>query len=299
MDTINHKDNLGVKIKDWLYISIIILAILGGVLFFVISDPTYNWYQKLRASNELGDALGGITSPFINLVGAILVYVAFKAQNRANKLQKDSLEREITRAKRLEISRQVESTVQDVSIELESFSLNFEEYIWGLNANGPKANTHSYIKNGETKAGTGTYAIELASILLGSHQYWNTVNTNPQGKVPYYYKFDVQLLNQLFIKIRYIQLLLKLAATHLSSLPEYQSDPIYLKAKAFYTTKLGLSMDLFCERLNEANGFYKNEMKEFSDDHQFIHNFFGSYDNDSTLYRVVLHQREAFMRTSN
>tara|TARA_R110001583_G_scaffold10417_12_gene47969 strand:- start:25827 stop:26594 length:768 start_codon:yes stop_codon:yes gene_type:complete len=42
-------------------------------------------------TGQIGDTIGGITAPFVGLVGALLVYYSFKQQMIANQIQVDSL----------------------------------------------------------------------------------------------------------------------------------------------------------------------------------------------------------------
>lgn len=76
------------------------LLILGFVLILFASVFIFTrealWEGfKLSGTGQIGDTIGGITAPVINLIGAILVYISFKAQINANKLQFDLLNNEI------------------------------------------------------------------------------------------------------------------------------------------------------------------------------------------------------------
>lgn len=80
------------KINYW---PIVIIAICAIVLL-----PLWVWIVinlsliDVTEANEIGDALGGITAPVIGLLGAILVYVSFQAQLKANKIQFNALNEE-------------------------------------------------------------------------------------------------------------------------------------------------------------------------------------------------------------
>jgi hypothetical protein len=45
-------------------------------------------------TGQIGDTIGGITAPMANLLGAILVYLALKAQIEANLILKKQLDDE-------------------------------------------------------------------------------------------------------------------------------------------------------------------------------------------------------------
>jgi len=66
---------------------------LGSVLAFT----TKSFWIKfdLTKTGNIGDTIGGITAPVINLIGAILVYISFKVQSNANQIQYRLLQQEI------------------------------------------------------------------------------------------------------------------------------------------------------------------------------------------------------------
>ncbi|MDI9870027.1 hypothetical protein [Flectobacillus roseus] len=72
-------------------LEILIFVIISSSLIIFIPAFYVNilcqWFPSLNyeAYGTIGDTIGGITGPIINLVGAYLVYVAFKAQIDANK----------------------------------------------------------------------------------------------------------------------------------------------------------------------------------------------------------------------
>ena len=51
-------------------------------------------------TGEIGDTLGGIMNPFIALGGALLTYLAFYMQFKANKLQREQFEVQIENEKK-------------------------------------------------------------------------------------------------------------------------------------------------------------------------------------------------------
>jgi hypothetical protein len=51
---------------------------------YLFTLPIFNVYKSETGSTgEIGDTIGGLTAPFINGIGAILVYLAFKEQVKA------------------------------------------------------------------------------------------------------------------------------------------------------------------------------------------------------------------------
>ena len=63
-------------------IALLSLIILIVPYFFTL--PIFDAYKSKNGSTgEIGDTIGGLTSPFINGIGALLVYLAFKEQVKA------------------------------------------------------------------------------------------------------------------------------------------------------------------------------------------------------------------------
>ncbi|MCP9749328.1 hypothetical protein [Lacihabitans sp. CS3-21] len=63
-------------------ILLVIIVIIPPLLKNVV---TGSWFDYTD-SGEIGDTLGGITAPFINGLAALLVFITFKEQVKANKL---------------------------------------------------------------------------------------------------------------------------------------------------------------------------------------------------------------------
>lgn len=64
------------------------LLFLLGIILAILRPRIWEAYD-LTNTGQIGDTIGGITAPFINLLGALLVYISFKEQNNANKIQSE------------------------------------------------------------------------------------------------------------------------------------------------------------------------------------------------------------------
>jgi len=62
-----------------------LIAIFISPWLFTISLP-FEWID-FSNTGEIGDTIGGITAPIVNLIAAFLVYISFKAQIQANDIQ--------------------------------------------------------------------------------------------------------------------------------------------------------------------------------------------------------------------
>jgi hypothetical protein len=65
-----------------------------GIALTIISPIIFTMphgFIDFTHTGDIGDTIGGITSPIVNLVGAILVFYALKAQIKANELIRDQI----------------------------------------------------------------------------------------------------------------------------------------------------------------------------------------------------------------
>lgn len=75
--------------KIYITIAIILLAISLFMPYFLTLERIFDF--DFSTTGQIGDTIGGITAPFINIAAAILVYLSFKEQIKANKyLSKES-----------------------------------------------------------------------------------------------------------------------------------------------------------------------------------------------------------------
>ena len=69
-----------------------LILILGLIIIIsppILIRPAFSSLFDFSKTGNIGDTIGGITAPFINAIGAILIYVAFKEQIKANDLIKE------------------------------------------------------------------------------------------------------------------------------------------------------------------------------------------------------------------
>lgn len=68
----------------WLTIGLILLLVVLPLYVYLVSFK--DWGFDLTDKGTIGDAIGGITAPIIGTIGAILVYLSFRSQVKANVL---------------------------------------------------------------------------------------------------------------------------------------------------------------------------------------------------------------------
>lgn len=77
------------KINTQKKIAIIVLTIGIIVMFFAPYLFTTFFYINFKDTGQIGDTIGGILSPLVNLIGAVLVYLSFQQQIISNNIQLD------------------------------------------------------------------------------------------------------------------------------------------------------------------------------------------------------------------
>ena len=92
------------KKKNTIFNNQFFLLVLGSIL--ILFGSTYIFTRSaiinsfdFNETGEIGDTIGGITSPVINIIGSILIYISFKAQINANKIQFKAMKKEIQNQK--------------------------------------------------------------------------------------------------------------------------------------------------------------------------------------------------------
>lgn len=77
--------------------NLLILFLGVGLIFFsvfIFTQPAKFQFWDFSNTGQIGDTIGGITAPIINLIGAFLVYISFNEQVTANRLQIRALDDE-------------------------------------------------------------------------------------------------------------------------------------------------------------------------------------------------------------
>ncbi|EAS19031.1 hypothetical protein BBFL7_00480 [Flavobacteria bacterium BBFL7] len=98
-----NKDKIYIFFRENAFI-IILLNILVIIISPWLFTRNLGWIDFTK-TGEIGDTLGGITAPFINVLNAILIFLAFKEQRNANILLKSQVDfeknKDIERLKRI------------------------------------------------------------------------------------------------------------------------------------------------------------------------------------------------------
>lgn len=74
------------------------LLLIGGLVIlimpFILTGQYFHERFNFSDTGQIGDTIGGITAPFMNLIGAFLVFYALQAQVKANELIQDQIDKD-------------------------------------------------------------------------------------------------------------------------------------------------------------------------------------------------------------
>lgn len=152
METIE-KEYKGKRNKGFIILGIGCLLIAFMPLLF--SRPWELFNIGFSKTGEIGDTIGGISAPFVGLLGAILVYISFIEQWKANRIQAEQF-----------------NANQKKSVELEAVNLIWNLYnIISDDLNSGMHNKLSAILLGDVETGTHDGINPLKFIDLSMQHY--------------------------------------------------------------------------------------------------------------------------------
>lgn len=110
-----------------------IISIILPVVLSSLASKSNGLLWGISGTHELGDALGGISSPIIGVVGVFLTFLAFYIQYMANERQVQELEkqkRNIEYKDTLERINDLKTDIKDLTYTHEGIKYNYSEAIW-------------------------------------------------------------------------------------------------------------------------------------------------------------------------
>lgn len=116
------KNKKNEQIKKTLKIGKYLLWI--GIPICLISPLIFTQYSGIADFSDtgnIGDTIGGITAPFINILGAILVFLALKAQIQANLLVQDQIDQQEIEKKLDNESKQLNQYYSNLKSSIDGF----------------------------------------------------------------------------------------------------------------------------------------------------------------------------------
>lgn len=108
------------------------LLLIVGLLFVTLAPylfTRFSWFRGMDFTNsgQIGDTIGGITAPFINLIAVVLIYFSFRQQLLSNEIQIGLInneKEERIKAKELEL---IHLAYADLKNYLANFQYVFEK----------------------------------------------------------------------------------------------------------------------------------------------------------------------------
>ncbi len=82
-----NSDNNGLKRWDKWALGLLGFGVMLLVMPWLLTQPTWLSALDFSQSGQIGDTIGGITAPFMSLVGSGLVYLSFRMQVEMNRIQ--------------------------------------------------------------------------------------------------------------------------------------------------------------------------------------------------------------------
>lgn len=116
------KEIIGGTLAQILLLTGFVLLLIGLVI--VLTRPAFHPIFDFSETGGIGDTIGGITAPLINTLGAILVYLSFRTQIKANEIQKEALKAEIESNRNLNNFNVALSLFKDISNDF--YQLEFD-----------------------------------------------------------------------------------------------------------------------------------------------------------------------------
>ncbi|MCF6129058.1 hypothetical protein L1S35_05185 [Flavobacterium sp. AS60] len=114
------------KKQDITILSIGVLLIF--ISLYLFTRPAFLSSFDFSSTGQVGDTIGGISAPILNLIGAYLVYISFQAQLEANRIQAKALNDEKERARTEGIYQKYISQFEDIKKTLRE--LEFVVRFW-------------------------------------------------------------------------------------------------------------------------------------------------------------------------
>lgn len=113
----------------WISITAIVLAILSVIFILIAGFGLPIWYGDELAPG-IGDRMGGFTAPFIGLLNALLVYIAFRQQKMVNDKMLEEINRQETATKREGFLKDIKQQISDLKQEIASINMKYDATVY-------------------------------------------------------------------------------------------------------------------------------------------------------------------------
>ncbi|MBD1395762.1 hypothetical protein H9Q13_01175 [Pontibacter sp. JH31] len=262
MNKSEHQQEIAEKMKSTASIGLLITTLILFCTFWV-----WLWYKDapidklgdyMGNAGPIGDAVGGLTAPIINLTAAVLVYLSFQEQLRANNIQIRNFRKDHQQAQLAFISPQISEILSEINSLLDtiSFTASLKEKF------DDKAIGKTFDKEIENYSDKKEFAISIAAKVLtplAKKSYYH------RGKLYVrYYSYDEKKLYKIYLNTTYVLSLLEV----LVELTKVNSDADFnlhkIRVKIFYESKLQNQLFHFQRALTSTeNPLFKPFAEDF------------------------------------
>lgn len=199
---------------------ICLLLVVGLLVFpFIFTRPAIHSWFDFTNTGGIGDTIGGLTSPFVGLIGAILIFISFRQQVKANRNLKNSEDKKY----HFELFKKIDTMVSDKLLEFTIPRANIDrrnllKYILSVQTN-KKLETKKVKEYQDIAYSIKTFAFCISAYLILVKE-WES---------------ERQFIKILEIKLRH-----------------YRSSPKLKSIETMLKKQLSLSLIFFTRHLNHA-----------------------------------------------
>lgn len=124
---------------------LLIIGLIFSIPPLIINFSIGEW-ANYKGSGEIGDAIGGITAPIVNLISAFLVFLALKAQIDANKIIQQQITEDSSSKDLNKLFDYLNNTISNISFQGHSHKYFGAEAVKIILTNSIKLNHKQSIK---------------------------------------------------------------------------------------------------------------------------------------------------------
>ena len=238
----------------WLVVAAIAVLCLPAIL----NRPTIFGIEALDFSNsgQIGDTIGGITAPFFNLIAAVLIYLSFKEQTKANEY--------FVRSSKIEKEHDL---LFHLIENLDSRIGAFEHRLTTNHSDGQKTTTITTIYSGIGGIQFYTNYLHMNDARVAK-QLVNDLNKYPHGDdAPY----TLPCYSDVYQIIRLIEFIASKISKADFRIDHTEKDEVkvslFERLDITYSTSLQHSIDTFTEAFDKA-GYNHTSFEEIKKSHQ-------------------------------
>ena len=136
----------------------IILA--TGIIFLIVTPFLFTRTSLLpiidfSSTGQIGDTIGGITAPFIGLIGSVLVFLSFKAQTDMNRKQFEAIDKQFKRMKEEQKQAKYDHMQHVINVVNRQYIEDYKSFVFITQSQGLVRKLEIAESNGYLSEGSG------------------------------------------------------------------------------------------------------------------------------------------------